>query len=152
MTTESDAIASVNHWRGQCLDNFARAERAIITSLAKLSLDGLHEAASHRTRNLSIAVFTGMPKDPDAKRLAAMLKRWGQREKQRNDLVHGCFQIRGDAETWRITNQVREIRKRVILERETPIAKIEADAFLKAIIAERKELEDALKTFASKTA
>lgn len=73
------------------------------------------------------------------------LQNWSLREKQRNNLVHGRFTVKGNGnENWTVVNETVEIKKGVPVKAQTPIAMLEAEAFLQAIIAERKELEAAL--------
>ncbi|MXP10809.1 hypothetical protein [Pseudoblastomonas halimionae] len=149
MAANVEAIAAVNHWRGQCLDNFARAEKAIIATLGELakSNDGvrIHEAAAHRTRGLCQALKQ-ISKAPPAARAAASLETWALREKQRNHLAHGCFTVRAHcSQDWAFVNEVTEVRKNIATTSRTPWTKLEADAFLKSIIVERKNLEALLK-------
>ena len=148
----NDAIAAVNHWRGQCLDNFARVEKAIIVAYASSCITGLsapprlHESAAKRTENLANALKQHFPEAPIAKKAVSRLGHWSLREKQRNGLVHGCFTVKGDeASNWSLINEVTEIKKGVGVTRQLPMSEGEAAAFLRAIIDERKELESALR-------
>ena len=148
----NDAIAAVNHWRGQCLDNFARVEKAIIVAYASSCITGLsappklHESAAKRTENLANALKHHFSKSPIAKKVVARLGHWSLREKQRNGLVHGCFTVKGDDSTnWSLVNETIEIKKGVGVTRHLPMSEGEAAAFLRSIIDERKELESALR-------
>ncbi|QUL37242.1 hypothetical protein [Erythrobacter sp. JK5] len=147
----NDAITAVNHWRGQCLDNFARAEKAIISAFAFevfASLEAppkLHETAAHRTRNLAQALRRSWPNNPSANKAVAQLENWSLREKQRNHLVHGCFTVKPNGTgRWRLVNETTEVRKGFSVTNRVPITNIEAEALLAAIISERKELEATL--------
>lgn len=105
----------------------------------------LHESAATRTRDLAKALRTGWPKDPVASRTIALLETWGLREKQRNELVHGCFTVKGgEGNGWSLVNVATEVKKGVAMARRTPITKPEAAAFLEAVICERKKLGTAL--------
>jgi hypothetical protein len=156
MANCNEAIAAVNHWRGQCLDNFARVEKAIIASIQEAlgaeqgHAPRLHESAPHRTRNLATPLRQTFPKNPLANKAAARLDRWSLREKQRNDLVHGCFTVKGaNGAPWSLVNEVTEIKKGVTVTSKKPMTAIEAQAFLESIILERKELEVALRELKS---
>lgn len=151
MANSTEAISAVNHWRGQCLDNFARVERAIIEAFSSHGISNanpppkLHESAAQRTRNLASALKQSFGKNPKAAKAAARLLHWSLREKQRNSLAHGCFTVRGNgAENWSLVNETVEVKKGVAVSTKTPISAIEAVAFLEAVISERKELESAL--------
>ena len=159
MAGSHEAIAAVNHWRGQCLDNFARVEKAIISAYDLPCLSALenppklHESAAQRTRNLSSALRQRFSKTPLADKTVARLDNWALREKQRNGLVHGCFTVKGtDASQWSLVNETIEIKKSVAVVRKLPMSSGEAAAFLQAIISERKELEDAFRELKGLTA
>ena len=159
MAGSHEAIAAVNHWRGQCLDNFARVEKAIISAYDLPCINALenppklHESAAQRTRILASALRQKFPKTPLAAKAAARLDHWALREKQRNGLVHGCFTVKGTgAAQWSLVNETIEIKKGVAVIRKLPMSSVEAAAFLEAIICERKELESALRDLKSSTA
>lgn len=152
---QGDRIAAVNNWRGQCLDNFARAEQAIVRAserLAPIALEApfkLEEAASNRTRTLRDGLKGNWPKVPRAIRLATLLDQWSIREKQRNDLVHGCFTVKPGIESaWLLLNELVSVKKGVVMIRRDIRDVHEADAFLRAVVAERKQLETALEEIA----
>lgn len=133
------------------MDNFARAERAIISAFSEACLrklsepPKLHESAATRTSDLAKTLRAGWPKNPVATRVSTMLDNWGLREKQRNELVHGCFTVRGgEANDWSLVNEAVEVKKGVAVVRRTPLTKPEAAAFLQAVIVERKNLESVL--------
>ena len=156
MAETKGAIAAVNHWRGQCLDNFARAEKAIILAICELAKQqhetgpALNEAAANRTKDLASSIRQRWPKESLAIRAAGLLDTWRLREKQRNQLVHGCFTVKGDdAERWFLINEINEVRKGVNVVNRIPISRPEGAAFLDAVIVERKALEAALKELKS---
>ena len=148
----NDAIAAVNHWRGQYLDNFARVEKAIIASYASGCITGLsappkrHASAAKRTENLDNALKQHFANSPIAAKTAARLGHWSLRKKQRNGLVLGCFTVKGNESTnrWPV-NETIEIKKGVGVTRDLPMSEGEAAAFLRAVIDQRKELESALR-------
>jgi hypothetical protein len=151
---QAERIAAVNIWRGQCLDNFARIEHAIIRCSERL-LDRvlqktftLEESAGNRTRKLREALDSNWPKNPDAHQLSNLLDHWSIREKERNNLVHGRFSIRaGVNDGWLLVNELLAVKKGVALGSRHTLDSRQADAFLKAIIDERKRLEEALLGF-----
>ncbi|MBY6219093.1 hypothetical protein [Qipengyuania aquimaris] len=150
MPDNIDGIAAVNHWRGQCLDNFARVEHAIINVIERwLELDpktapALAETASARTRNLGSALKKHQSGDTKAKQLVKLLELWRLREAQRNELVHGVFKVKSGADGWTLINLTRTVKKQVSRSREYILSANEAAAFLTAIVRERKALETAL--------
>jgi len=149
-----DRIAAVNHWRGQCLDNFARVEQAIIRCSeailpqAKSHSFKIEEAAAKRTQALRHALEAAWPNLTDAANLSGLLDRWSIREKQRNDLVHGKFTVRaGVGSDWQLVNELITVKKGVVLNRRDLVDQVQAEAFLIAVQAERKLLEAALGKF-----
>ena len=121
-TAQLERIAAVNHWRGQCLDNFARVERAVIECSQRLSKTfdvalTIEESARNRTRRLHEAITAKWPKHADAKRAGDLLEKWMIREKQRNELVHGIFLISANGESgWDLINRLMTVKKGVVLE------------------------------------
>lgn len=150
MPDSNAAIAAVNHWRGQCLDKYARVEHAIIACIERWivadpkNAPTLAESASARTRNLAAALKKHRPDDPQAKSLAKLLDLWRYREKQRNEMVHGLFTIKSHAEGWALINLTRTVKKQVSTLSEDILTEAEAQARLHAVITERKTLEAAL--------
>ena len=146
-------IAEVNHWRGQCLDNFARVEQAIIRMIERwrkaspATAPTLAETASARSSNLAASLQKHGSAEPTAKQLVKLLQMWGHRERDRNDLVHGIFTIKSSGDRWTVINRTIAVKKQVATERDDLRSAAEADAFLKAIIGERKKLESALADF-----
>lgn len=152
MSKNGGAIAAVNHWRGQCLDNFARAEKAIISTIERLNKSEktspihLHEASRNRTKNLADGLRNHWPDDEAVKSLVRALSLWEHREKERNDLVHGVFTVKSSAEAdWTMVNETNEVRKNVANKRERLWTSREAAVFLEQITSERKRLEDQIK-------
>ena len=147
-------IAEVNHWRGQCLDNFARVEQAVIKLIERWRKESpstaptLAETASARSRNLASSLQKHGSSEPAAKQLAKLLHLWGHRERDRNDLVHGIFTIKSSGDRWTVINRTIAVKKQVAMEKDDLRSAAEADAFLAAIIEERKKLEAALSGFA----
>lgn len=146
-------IAEVNHWRGQCLDNFARAEQAIITFIDRwrdsepANAPTLAESASARSRNLRESLKDRQPSNPRAKRIIKLLELWSHRERDRNDLVHGIFTIKTVEDGWAVINCTMTVKKQVVAKREDLKTSSEAAAFLSAVIKERKALEEAFESF-----
>ena len=146
-------IADVNHWRGQCLDNFARVEQAIIQLIEKwrdanpATAPTLAETASARSRNLAAALQKHSSSKPTAKQLAKLLDLWGHRERDRNDLVHGIFTVKTSAHSWTVINQTISVKKQVASMRKQLRSAAEAEAFLTAVISERKEIEAAVSEY-----
>lgn len=144
------AIEAVNHWRGRCLDKYARVEHEIIACIERWGAADpersptLAETASARTRNLASALKKHRPNDPEAKNLAKLLDLWRHREKQRNELVHGLFTIKNQAEGWALRNLTRTVKKQVSTQREDLLTEVEANALLHAISAEGRALNAAL--------
>lgn len=140
-------IAEVNLWRGHCLDNFARVEQAILTTTEKLNASGkspslkLAEGAATRTRNLAEALRNIDPKTEAVK----SLEFWSLREPERNELVHGTFDICvTDSGDWAIAIQATSVKKGKIVSVRKLRSKIETEAFLQSITTERKSLKTAL--------
>jgi hypothetical protein len=153
---QRDRIAAVNHWRGQCLDSFARIEQAIIRcSEAILPHTISHpfkieEAAAKRTQALRDTLATVWPKLPAATKLNGLLDLWSIREKERNDLVHGKFTVRAGVESdWQLINELVAVKKGVVLSRRDLVDQRQALAFLDAVQAERNRLEEAIGKFAA---
>jgi hypothetical protein len=146
-------IAEVNHWRGQCLDNFARVEQAIIQLIERWKTTSpttaptLAETASARSRNLSVSLQKHAATDPKAKQLVKLLELWSHRERDRNDLVHGIFTIKTSGDRWTVINRTISVKKQVANSRDDLRSAAEADAFLAAVISERKILESALSDY-----
>jgi hypothetical protein len=140
-------IAEVNHWRGCCLDNFARVEQAILSTTEKLRASGrgsglkLAEGAATCTRNLAEALKNIDPKT-EAIRL---LEFWSLREPERNELVHGTFNVCSrDNGEWSIAIQAISVKKGKIISVRKLRSRAEAEAFLKSITGERKSLKTSL--------
>ncbi|MXP47850.1 hypothetical protein GRI43_10695 [Altererythrobacter luteolus] len=150
MTTDNQKnIAEVNHWRGQCLDNFARVERAVISAIEHFSsIKGadqikLTDTAGSRTRHLRD--WLRKSNDPNCKKLAARLDRWSLRERERNEFVHGCFTIRAVPEgEWVLINEVVQIKKGVRVQDSRLYSKAQTEAFLQTLRAERTPLIEEL--------
>lgn len=152
---QRERIAAVNNWRGQCLDNFARVEHAILRCCERLlAVDQpcafkLEESARKRTRTLWRSLLETWPKQPESSRLASLLDQWSIREKERNELVHGRFTIRAGCDSaWLLINDTSCVKKGMVIAGRAMLDSRQADAFLKQVIAERKQLEDALDAFA----
>ena len=143
-------IAEVNHWRGQCLDNFARVECAVIDfverwrTAAPATAPKLAETASARSRNVVTSLRKHALNDPKAKQALKLLELWSHRERDRNDLVHGIFTVKSAGGSWTLINRTTLVKSQVITARDDLRSAAEAEAFLKAIIGERKEIEGAL--------
>jgi len=153
---QRDPIAAVNHWRGQCLDSFARIEQAIIRCSeailphVKSHPFKIEEAAAKRTQALRDTLAAVWPNVPAATKLSGLLDLWSIREKERNDLVHGKFTVRAGIESdWQLVNELVAVKKGVVLSRRDLVDQRQADAFLNAVQAERKRLEEALRKFAA---
>ena len=86
-------------------------------------------------------------RDPTAKQLIKLLQLWGHRERDRNDLVHGIFTIKSCGDRWTVINRTIAVKKQVATVRDDLRSAAEAEAFLTAIIDERKNLEAALSAF-----
>ncbi len=140
-------IAEINLWRGRCLDNFARVEQVILSTTEKLRISGkdsglkLAEGAATRTRNLAEAFKTIDPKT-EAIRL---LELWSLREPERNELVHGTFDICAtDNCDWSITICAISVKKGKFVSVRKLRSKLESEAFLKSITDERRSLKASL--------
>ena len=150
-------ITEVNHWRGRCLDDFARAEQAIIRfierwkEIAPSSAPALDENASARTRNVTSGLQKHFPDDAEAKALVKLLSLWKHREKDRNDLVHGLFTVKSNSDGWAVVNKTISVKKQVASVREQLYTAAQAEAFRTAVTSERKSLETALTQFSSFT-
>ena len=107
----------------------------------------LAEAAAARTRNLAAGLKKHRPSDDKAKQLVQQLEYWGFREKQRNELVHGQFNVENDGADWVLINVTRAIKKQVSTERKELMTSAEAKAFLTAVRNERRVLVAALSNF-----
>ena len=151
---QSLRISSVNNWRGQCLDNFARIEHAIIRCTeailphVKAHPFVLEEAARNRTRRLGEGLEGNWPKVQAATQLSSLLDHWSIRELERNDLVHGRFSIRASPDAdWLLVNELLSVRKGVTITSRSTLDSHQAKAFLSAIRGERKRLEIAIDSF-----
>ena len=153
MADNSKAIAAVNHWRGQCLDSFARVEHEIILLLERWiaaepkTAPTLAESAAARTRNLVAGLKKHRSSDDDAKDLVQRLEYWTYREKQRNELVHGQFNVESEGTEWVLINVTRAIKKQISTERKELMTSAEAKAFLTALRNERRAIVSALSNF-----
>jgi hypothetical protein len=151
MADNGAAIAAVNHWRGQCLDSFARVERAVIVALEKLSSDEgqsllLHETAAQRTKQLCAEMERRPAADSKAKLCASYLQNWSLRERPRNQLVHGCYTVKaGEQDAWSFVNESTEVKKGIAVVTGTPWTNLEAEAFRQSVANERKRLLNILK-------
>lgn len=150
---QRERISAVNNWRGQCLDNFAPEHAILRCSERLLALDQpcvfkLEETAGNRTRTLGRSLLDTWPKQPESKRLASLLDQWSIREKERNELVHGRFTIRAGCDSaWLLINETSSVKKGIVIAGRSMLDSRQADAFLKQVIAERKQLEEALEVF-----
>ena len=148
-------IADVNHWRGRCLDDFARAEHAVVRFMEQWqdrvpsTAPTLVESASARSRNVAAALQKNFPNDPKAKALVKLLLLWKHREKDRNDLVHGIFTVKSNADGWAVVNKTISVKKQVASVREQLITAAQAEAFRTSVTSERKALETAFLQFDS---
>ena len=146
-------IAEVNHWRGRCLDDFARAEQAVVRfmerwqEVAPSTAPTLAENASARSRNVAAALQKHLPDDAEAKALVKLLSLWKHREKDRNDLVHGLFTVKSNANGWVVVNKTIFVKKEVASVREQLYTAAQAEAFRTAVTSERKSLEAAFAQF-----
>ena len=86
-------------------------------------------------------------REPNAKQLVKLLQLWAHRERDRNDLVHGIFTVKSSGDRWTVINRTIAVKKQVATERDDLRSAAEAEAFLAAIIEERKKLEAALANF-----
>ncbi len=85
------------------------------------------------------------PKRSEATRLTSLLDQWSIREKERNALVHGRFSIRSGIESeWLLINETLTLKKGMAIPDRSMWDARQADAFLKAVISERKQLDDAI--------
>ena len=146
-------IAEVNHWRGRCLDDFARAEQAIIRFVERwqehspATAPALAETASARSRNIVAALQKHFPANPSAKALVKLLSLWKHREKDRNELVHGLFTVKSSNGGWAVINRIITVKKQVATVREEMLTTAQAEAFRAEVTSERKALETALSEF-----
>ena len=146
-------IAEVNHWRGRCLDDFARAEQSIIRFIERWqeaaadTAPTLAETASARSRNLIGALQKHRADSPDARALVKLLTLWKYREKDRNELVHGRFTVKSNEDGWIVINRLITVKKQVGTVQEELRTQGEAEAFRLAVTNERKALETALNDF-----
>lgn len=148
----NESLAAVNHWRGQCLDNFARVELSVVEIIeawiakAPTTAPALAQTASHRTRNLAQNLRKHFPNDPLAKRLASALDHWKYREAERNELVHGCFKIRDRGSNWVLINQLVLVKDQTAIRSEKMQTSGQAKAALESIIDERKLIVETINT------
>ena len=146
-------IAEVNHWRGRCLDDFARAEQAVVRfmerwqEISPSTAPTLAENASARSRNVAAALQRHFPNDGKAKALVKLLNLWKHREKDRNDLVHGLFTVKTNGDGWVVVNKTISVKKQVASVREQLYTAGQAEAFRIAVTSERKALESAFTQF-----
>ena len=148
-----NAVGEVNHWRGQCLDSFARVEFAVIDVIEAWNkkIPGtaptLAPTAANRTKNLAANLRKHFADDPHSRKLSSSLSLWKYRENQRNELVHGTFTVKERRERWVLINQIVLVKDQTAISSERMLTDREAEAMLAAIVEERKSLIAAIDAF-----
>jgi hypothetical protein len=132
------ARGEIDGWRGQCMDVYAKSERAIASTLEQAIARGRAAKPKHlagqRLAELESVIAKEQATTPQTKALSAAISSWHVMEDKRAFLAHGVLEeLVGAAEWWAIFDVI-VYDKSGKTERRWALSQREADQFQEQLI------------------